>query len=138
MGFDIRLAPRSWIPGLVPARKTGFGRISLDSTVQHLIAHEEREQTRPLAQNPGGFAQGPRLGSDDAGGLERPDAAGAERMDLLGHLSQTSNDAQPPNPARGRGAPGRQTPPLLLARLSASPTQRKEMVGETSGLTTPQ
>jgi hypothetical protein len=75
---------------------------------------------------------------DDTSGLEGPDAAGAERMDLLGHLGQTRNDAQPPNPTRGRGAPGGQTPPLLLARMSASPTQRKEVGRETSALTTPQ
>jgi hypothetical protein len=37
---------------------------------------------------------------------------------------------------RGRGAPGGQTPPLLLARLSASPTQCKEVVWETGALTT--
>jgi hypothetical protein len=102
------------------------------------IDDEEREQTRSRARNPGGFAQGPQLGSDDAGGLEGSDAAGAERMDLLGHLGQTRNDAQPPNPTRARGTPDGQTPPLLLARLSASPTQRKEVVRQTSALTTPQ
>jgi hypothetical protein len=89
---------------------------------------EERKQTRSGAQNPGGFEQGPRLGSDDTGGLEGSDTAGAERMDLLGHLGETTDDAQPPNPTRGRRPPGRQTPPLLLARLSTPPTQRKEVV----------
>jgi hypothetical protein len=49
-------------------------------------------------------------------------------MDLLGHLGQAGNDAQPQNQARGPGTPGRQSPPLLLARLSASAAQRKEVV----------
>jgi|SRR5579872_2070791 len=101
------------------------------------VPDEEREQTRPSTQNPGGFVQGPRLGSHDAGGLEGSDATGAERMDLLGDLGQARNDAQPPNPTRGRGAPGGQTSPLLLARLSASPTQREEVVREASTLTMP-
>jgi len=49
-------------------------------------------------------------------------------MDLLGHLGQARNHAQPQNNSRGRGTPGGQTPPLLLAGLSASPAQRKEVV----------
>ena len=57
-------------------------------------------------------------------------------MGLLGHLGETRNDAQPPNPTRGRGAAGGQTPALLLARLSASSTRRKEVVHEPSTLTT--
>jgi hypothetical protein len=72
--------------------------------------------------------QGHRLESDDEGGLEGSDAAGAKRMDLLDHLGQARSYAQPPNSTRGRGTPDGQTPPMLLARLSASPTQRKEVV----------
>ena len=105
----------------------GFGGALL-FVVAAEIHDEGREQTRSRTPNPGGSVQGPRLGSDDAGGLEGSDAAGAERMDLLGHLGETRNDAQPPNPTRGRGTPGGQTAPLLLARVSASPTQRKEVV----------
>jgi hypothetical protein len=41
-------------------------------------------------------------------------------MDLLGHLGQTGDNAQTPDPARDRGSQGRQTPSLLLAWLSAS------------------
>lgn len=54
---------------------------------------------------------------------------------MLGYIGETRNDAQPQNSTRGRGAQGGQAAPLLLARLSASPTQRKEVVGETSALT---
>jgi hypothetical protein len=49
-------------------------------------------------------------------------------MDLLGDFGQTGHHAQPPHPTRGRGAQGAQTPALLLARLSASPSERKEVV----------
>ena len=91
-------------------------------------ADEEREQTRSCAQDPRGPGQSHWIGSDYAGGLERSDAAGAERMDLLGHLGEAGNDAQPPDRTRSRGTPGGQTPPVLLARLSASPTERKEVV----------
>jgi hypothetical protein len=49
-------------------------------------------------------------------------------MDLLGHLGETGNDTQPPDPTRGRGTRGGQTSPLLLAWMSASQTQRKEVV----------
>ena len=51
---------------------------------------------------------------------------------MLDHLRQTSDDAQPANPTRGRGVAGWQTPPVLLAGLSTSPAQRKEVVRETS------
>ena len=95
----------------------------------------QSEQARSLAQNPDGLAHGAQFGRDDAGGLGRSDPAGTERMDLLGHLGQTRTNAQPPNPTRGRGASGGQTPPLLLARLSASPPQREEVVRETIALT---
>jgi len=67
--------------------------------------------------------------------LGESDAAGAERMDLLGHLGQTRNNAKPSNPTRAQGTSGGQTPPLLLAWLSASPTRREEVVRETSALT---
>jgi hypothetical protein len=53
-------------------------------------------------------------------------------MDLLGYLGQTRNNAQSPNPTRGRGSSGGQASSLLLARLSASTTQREEMVQVTS------
>jgi hypothetical protein len=56
-------------------------------------------------------------------------------MDLLGYFRETRNDAQPTNPTRDRGSAGGQTPPLLLARLSASSTQREEVVREPSALT---
>jgi len=56
-------------------------------------------------------------------------------MDLLGHLGQTENNAQPPNPTRDGGSSGGQTPSLLLAWLSASSTQREEVVRETSAVT---
>jgi len=56
-------------------------------------------------------------------------------VDLLGYFGKTRRDAQPPDSTRGRGAQRRQTPPLLLAWLSASPTERKEVVRETSSLT---
>jgi len=49
-------------------------------------------------------------------------------MDLLGHFGKTGSDPQSPNSTRGRGSAGRQTPPLLLARLSASPAEREEVV----------
>jgi hypothetical protein len=90
---------------------------------------------RPRAQNSDGLAHGAQVGSEDAGGLEESDPAGAERMDLLGHLGQTRCNARSPNPARNRGSSGGKTPSLLLAWLSASPTQRAEVVRETSALT---
>jgi hypothetical protein len=101
------------------------------------LLHDERQQNKQAragAQSSDGLAHGAQLGSEDAGGLEGPYPAGAERMDLLGHLGKTRYDAKPPNPARDRGSPGRQTPSLLLAWLSASPTQREEVVRETSAL----
>jgi hypothetical protein len=120
--------------GITPATNSFFS--SIFSSLLRLRMNEEWDQPRSHAQTPGGLSQGPRIGRHDAGGLEGSDAAGAKRMDLLGHLGQTSNDAQPTNPARGRGTPGGQTPPLLLAGLSASPNQRKEVVLETSARTT--
>jgi len=89
---------------------------------------KEQYQTRTRAQDPGRYGQGPQLGSHDAGRLEGSDAAGPKRMDLLGHLGQARIDARPPNPTRGRGAYGGETPPLLLAWMPASPTRRQEMV----------
>ena len=56
-------------------------------------------------------------------------------MDLLGHLGQTGDNAQSPNPARDRGSSVRKTPSLLLAWLSASPTQRGAVVRKTIALT---
>src|SRR5579863_8782554 len=56
-------------------------------------------------------------------------------MDLLGHLGETRNNAQPPNPTRNRGSSGGQTPSLLLAWLCAPPTHREEVVRETRELT---
>ena len=70
------------------------------------LVNEERQQTRSRAQNARGLVQGRRLGSDDKGSLEGSDAAGTQRMDLLGHLGQARNDTQPKNQARGRGTPG--------------------------------
>jgi hypothetical protein len=55
-------------------------------------------------------------------------------MDLLGRLGETRNNAQPPNPTGDRGSSGGQTPSLLLAWLSAPPTQREEVVRETGAL----
>jgi hypothetical protein len=49
-------------------------------------------------------------------------------MDLLGHLGETRNNAPPPNPTRDGEFSGGQTPSLLLAWLSAPPTQREEVV----------
>src|SRR6185436_14125823 len=74
---------------------------------------EERNQPGPRAHDPGGPARGHRLGGDDASGVEGPDTARTERMDLLGDLPQASRNAHPPNRTRGRGAQGGQAPPLL-------------------------
>jgi hypothetical protein len=96
--------------------------------------HERKQnsQARSRPQNSDGLADGAQLGTDDAGGMEGFNTAGTERMDLLGHLGETRSNAQSPNPTRGRGSSGGQAPTLLLARLSASTTQREEMVQVTT------
>jgi len=63
---------------------------------------DQAEQARLPAQGPGGPPQSAQFRCDGASGLEGSDAAGAERMDLLDHLGQTKDNAEPPNPARGR------------------------------------
>jgi hypothetical protein len=58
-------------------------------------------------------------------------------MDLLGDFGKAGGNAQQPHRARGRESQGGQTPPLLLARLPASPTRCEEVVREKSSLSSP-
>lgn len=89
---------------------------------------ESYEQAGSCTRDADGFAPGSQFGTDVAGCLEGSDAPGTERMDLLGSLGQTGSDAQPPDSTCGGGARSGQATPMLLARLSASAAQRKEVV----------